>query len=692
MKMKNFLKIALLSVMTVSAIGAAACSGGKDDKGDGAKTGRRVAYEQEQELYDKNYREEWVKANANPVYEGITVDGKVDEAVWNGLGWQTWGQYRKTINFTLTYNENGIFWAMKSKDSGVFWNFTNSPEGNTSFELLVSTADDDSTSPQNYSLQIRQDTSDYCMSLHGRSPDWQDGWDKIQRLVYHKWSLIGEGAELNESNMEGLMMEGFIDWSAIGYDVSAKGLPEKIKIFPQYNYQDSKDKSSRVDYIRPQAFYNRARSWYYFDEKGYINGDNRIAEEYPDAILGDGTFTRDDYSNVLAKTAAWDFSEAASGKYSLKKAYDTQWIFFKNVSAQNYVIKTKIKYDGQRWGASTARLGIISGMYENGASYSPFNALVWGVGSNTSSKVSYINFNSKFMTNTWSGQLGPNGGQIDKDSWTSLGEDYGNLSTSSEVELAVVKRDNVLVYFVNGRYWTSVTNDSLKGATVPGLYAYNCEGTFSDVSCSTSDADIDDMLEKSGLYTINLTKTQNYVDGEIYGKVYDIGGTEVSSFTTSTLVPRGYTVKVSVKAVQSSIFVSALEKLTADGADVTDRITDGVYEFTVTGMTNVNATFRNVEKANVRKLTAETTKTDAKLVIYAYGEDGFENYKFTYEATTSRTTGNAVLNLGLGYYKIVLSGDEQGAKYVSITADGIYETDRNGNPVSSDPITNVSFS
>ena len=81
MKMKNFLKIALLSVMTVSAIGAAACSGGKDNKDDDAKTGRRVAYEQKQELYDKNYREEWVKANANPVYDGITVDGKVDEAV-----------------------------------------------------------------------------------------------------------------------------------------------------------------------------------------------------------------------------------------------------------------------------------------------------------------------------------------------------------------------------------------------------------------------------------------------------------------------------------------------------------------------------------------------------------------------------------------------------------------------------------
>ena len=691
MKMKNFLKIALLSVMTVSAIGAAACSD-KGNKDDGAKTGRRVAYEQEQELYDKNYREEWVKANANPVYDGITIDGKVDEAVWNNLGWQTWGQYRKTVSFTLTYNENGIFWAMKSKDNGVFWNFTNSPEGNTSFELLFTTEDEDTTSPTWNMLQIRQDASDYCMSLRGRTPDWQDGWDKSQQLVYHKWSLIGDGAELNESNMEGLMMEGFIDWSAIDYDVQTKGLPERIKIFTQYNYQDSKDKSSRVDYIRPQAFYNRARSWYYFDEKGYINGDNRIAEEYPDAVLGDGTFTRDDYTNVLAKTAAWDFSEAASGKYSLKEAYDTQWIFFKNVSAQNYVIKTKIKYDGQKWGSKSARLGIISGMYENGASYAPFNALVWGVGSNTSSKVSYINFNSKFTTNTWSGQLGPNGGQIDSDSWTSLGEDYGNLSTSSEVELAVVKRDNVLVYFVNGRYWTSVTNDSLKGATVPGLYAYNCEGTFSDVSCSTNEADIDDMLEKSGLYTVNLTKTQNYVDGEIYGTVYDMSGAEVSNFTTSTLVPRGYTVKVSAKAVQSSIFVSTLESLTADGTDVTDKIVNGVYEFTVSGTTDVNVTFKNVEKANVKKLTAETNVNDAKLVIYAYGEDGFENYMFTYEATTSRTTGNAVLNLGLGYYKIVLSGDEQSAKYVSITADGIYETDRNGNPVSSDPITSVSFS
>lgn len=650
-------------------LGLAACSSPK------AVVGERQEYSVEQERWNSAFREAWVKENCTTEYDGIEIDGVVDEAVWDNLGWMSFSQYGKTISFTLTYNENGIFWAMKSKDTGVIYNFANNIEGNTSFELLLCNEGLQSSGAQPGMLEVRQDTSNYSMSRIGRYTAGSWSYVQSQEYVFHRWSLIGENAKLNENNMEGLMMEGYIHWSALGIDVEKDGLPATLKAYMEYNYQDSLDKSQRVAYIRPHGYYYQSKSWYHFDAEGYTNSDSRMDESQTRPLLGDGHFVNNLGDGILPKTNAWDLSRAKDGVYSLKSAFDAQYLFFNDVCAENYIVSATVKYNSQYWGSSYAKLGVIAGMTEQGNGYTPYSAMVWGVGSKNAGKVAAFNCYKRFATSGVSEiEIGTNGEDVNanESAWTQLPAAFGNLDTNGEVKLTVIKQGASIIYYVNDVLWTITSNVELAGKTVPGLYAYNCEGEFTNVSCITDQAAIDQAMKDAKLYKVTTGVSGN---GSVIGRVYDSTGKLMNSFTNEAYVLEEHTVEFELQAVTSTLRASVLEKLTMNGNDITAQGHNGGYTISgITGNVHLEAGFASASAS--RKVSVNLgDKTEGKLEIYVLNES-LTDHTYLYVVDLNASAGNLVLPTG--FLKVVLNGDEDTAKYIKVTENKLYLVNQGG--------------
>ena len=510
MKKRFKVIIAVLLALSLSAFVLAACSGDTNaDKIDSSELG---GYDYSQEA-----------AFGEVPDENVRIDGVLDEDLWKNLNYMRHTDPARegvTINVTTHFSEKGLYIGAYSNDKKIYWNGKNYYHWNTHFFFRIASGNTTS-----YSQNVREILIDANNVFPGST------------RVNAKSAVLGEGVNTGQS--DGLSVEMFLTWDAIGIKLATDGegnaiLPENIKLYWRYRFVENNNGTNSKAYDSRNTFdYNAGEmgNYAFYGKDGFISADKE------GAVIGDAF-------NGVSKSAGWDVSRESEGVVkSINPAY--QGIFFKQAYASSFVMSAKIRPIKGLTGNIGAKAGLL--MYKNNNEY---RAVTLDVSNENRSGDKLVSDKLFAVTH------------YPSDIYTLLPLNSGNNIEYSQdetlAELTVIKDGATLYYVVNGKLVYTEQQSYISDKVVAGFYASHAEVEFTDYSFTSYDSNSEGINAEIAKYAYKIT-----VPG-----MNDVTGGNITSDVMA--VPKGdLTAKANITITTQSGYIP--NKITINGKDVTEK-------------------------------------------------------------------------------------------------------------------------
>ena len=486
MKEKRKKTIIALSILMTACLAAgtlAACGGGKG--------GKPV------DPFDESGFGGGVKPDYNAALEtdaGYTIDGNLDETAWNDSLPLTYGFGDGVeVSVKTLFGEKGVYIGVHVDDYKIYGNDARDKFYNSSIELYM-----DRTGAERSAR-----TMEYFHDVIGQTQrlvSATEGWLQSYKPIFGSVKVDGE---INSGSAEGATWEVFVRWDAFGYDYLADDfeIPASIGIMPAYNRSEGPSASDRREqWCAASGWNGRPDTFYAFGANGYLGADAENAR------IGDANFGR-------VKSVGWTITGEGDAETATAASNAPQVAFFRNFSAEDYVVTAKVELD---------RNGGEAGLLIAG-DHNVLHTFLTGA-NDTAAQGRFVE-NNMYREGDW----------FYGDPIALKGADF---STKTSYRITAVKKGNILYVFTGdlqtekfGGTLVGVSEISGTSATAPGFFANHCKATFSDYAVST-DAEKINALIQNGAGRLQI---ENQAGGSVSGgkNVYMYGENVVLEVTVN---------------------------------------------------------------------------------------------------------------------------------------------------------------
>lgn len=509
----------------------------------------------------------------------LTLDGALDENVWQGQNEFDFTRGAIRVRTTTVYGKLGFYVGMRVTDPHIYCNGERPVYLESSVEIYIDRCDSvvKSYRTLNFRMSALGITEMYTGYL---SPDGYN-WTPRYMPVEGKVQVDGE---INSGNTRGLTAEIFVRWDAFGYDYTADGFtpPDAVRILPCYN--ESSGPRWEDDRIQWACSYysdiGNIEGYWLFDENGYA------APDRAGAVVGDNS------PAGRVKTVGW-LPETANGEVTLNYG-GKQYIYFKDVNAENYMFTADIEYHGNN--AETTN-GFFTPSVNPSRDGDPFPKAGIMLGSNDR------NTEWTYVLDYAEGKRNANGeGMFLRPGWWYLAPAQSGIAdTSKKVRLTGVKYGENLFVFAGdentekygGEFVAFRSEPDMQGNAVPGFFSLGACVTFSDYAITTDEEAIENKI--ANLYTaIEVEECEggsvsDYYSGYERGAAVRMTVRTQDGFKLKSLKLNG---KEKIADLHNGVltFVAAGEKMTV--VPVFERVTDD--EYMVSGAVVSNIAIRDL--------------------------------------------------------------------------------------------------
>ena len=640
--MKNkfkFLIVALL-VLSMSAFVLAACR----TSGDGEKIDSSG-------LNNYDYSQE--AAFGEVPDENVRIDGKLDEQLWQNLAYMRHTDPARDvkINVTTHFSEKGLYIGAYSEDKKIYWNGKNYFNWNTHFVFRIASADTTA-----YSQNVKEIRIDSNNVFPGST------------RVNAKSAVLGN--EVNSGSSDGLSVEMFITWDAIGIELEKDGegnviLPESIKLYWRYRYVENNNGTNSRAYDSRNTFdYDAAQmgNYAYYGKDGFISADRE------GAVIGDAY-------NGVSKSAGWDVSREAEGVVkSINPVY--QGIFFKQAYARSFVMTTSIRPVKDLTGNIGAKAGLL--MYKDNTEY---RAVALDVSTSNRVKVGSATTDKIIKDTIYTATHYPD--NIYNLAALNAGQNISYSADQELVTLTVIKDNATLYYIVNGKLVCTEQQEYLSSSVLAGLYASHGEVEFTDYSFTSFDSDPEALAEEISKYAYKITVPgqSDVTGGYIVSDVLAVAKNQTQAEANITFVNySGY----------------KLDKVEVNGIDVTAEALENAVGnvYTLTGINedkDIKVSFVPVSAAELVTVSGRVRGSDradavvdsASIMITALDASG-KTVPLYSVSNIASSRGQFTLGLIKGYSYVM---EITGSGYRKLT----YTTDVINADIADDPATEETY-
>lgn len=486
MKEKRKKTIIALSILMTACLAAgtlAACGGGKG--------GKPV------DPFDESGFGGGVKPDYNAALEtdaGYTIDGNLDETAWNDSLPLTYGFGDGVeVSVKTLFGEKGVYIGVHVDDYKIYGNDARDKFYNSSIELYM-----DRTGAERSAR-----TMEYFHDVIGQTQrlvSATEGWLQSYKPIFGSVKVDGE---INSGSAEGATWEVFVRWDAFGYDYLADDfeIPASIGIMPAYNRSEGPSASDRREqWCAASGWNGRPDTFYAFGANGYLGADAENAR------IGDANFGR-------VKSVGWTITGEGDAETATAASNAPQVAFFRNFSAEDYVVTAKVELD---------RNGGEAGLLIAG-DHNVLHTFLTGA-DDTAAQGRFVE-NNMYREGDW----------FYGDPIALRGVDF---SSKTSYRITAVKKGNILYVFTGdlqtekfGGTLVGVSEISGTSATAPGFFANHCKATFSDYAVST-DAEKINALIQNGAGRLQI---ENQAGGSVSGgkNVYMYGENVVLEVTVN---------------------------------------------------------------------------------------------------------------------------------------------------------------
>lgn len=631
---KIWIVLVLTGLLALSATMMISCGGKADEI---TFVGKTNVEERERVTYGSElYREKLVTNQYKTTGEGVTVDGVIDEQIW--LDSYPLSYMYGGINAVLytVFGRDGLYIATRM-DMKAYYRISRAADSNCGGVFFV--APGNQTVQNTDCIQIVYTARGYVMTMRWRSSAFETWYVNtyVKTYVDGGWVEEGDGSFLDggglESAGEYVSAEAFVPWEELG--LSQK--PETVKIMPQLNYNDNSS-NARVFAGRPAGAYNNPRDWFVFDEKGYTHNDDRLTAENADANIAVG----DAYGN-MTKTAAWNFSEIADGIVKSGDMQQSQFIYFKNVYADNWMIEANVHYKSSTSGSVHA-VGLCAEPMTSVSSATrapitfnmPCSAATKGQARWT------------VYSNTAQTHVGQTATQGSPDVMTDF------------VNLTLIKMGSAFSAFVNDTYFATHTFEALSGAALPGIVAAGVEAEYKDMRAVTDVEEITRYVQARGLQTVRIDRND--------GGAVTLTAGDTTFNGSIALVPNDSQVTLTIRPTVLTNVVYTVDSLKIDGAEKTSELANGEIAFTVSKDTAVEIKFARAATPAALYGTVTGVADASQASIRFVDVDGRVAYAFT-NIQQAEDNATYAFRLPSGTFKLWL--DYGGERYGECTVRAV---------------------
>ena len=438
-----------------------------------------------------------VKPDYNAALEtdaGYTIDGKLDETAWNDSLPLTYG-YDDGVEVSVKtlFGEKGVYIGVHVDDYKIYGNDARDKFYNSSIELYM-----DRTGAERSAR-----TMEYFHDVIGQTQRLvaaTEGWLQVHKPIFGSVKVDGE---INSGAAEGATWEVFVRWDAFGYDYLADDfeIPASIGIMPAYNRSEGPSASDkREQWCAASGWNGRPDTFYTFGANGYLGADAENAR------IGDANFGR-------VKSIGWTIAGEGDAETATAASNAPQVVFFRNFSAEDYVVTANVELD---------RNGGEAGLLIAGT-HNVLHTFLTGA-DDTAAQGRFVE-NNMYREGDW----------FYGDPIALQGADF---STKTSYRITAVKKGNILYVFTGdlqtekfGGALVGVSEISETSAATPGFFANHCKATFSDYAVST-DAEKINALIQNGAGRLLI---ENQTGGSISGgkNVYMYGENVVLEVTVN---------------------------------------------------------------------------------------------------------------------------------------------------------------
>ena len=480
---KSIIALSILMTVCLAAGTLAACGGGKG--------GKPV------DPFDESGFGGGVKPDYNAALEtdaGYTIDGNLDETAWNDSLPLTYGFGDGVeVSVKTLFGEKGVYIGVHVDDYKIYGNDARDKFYNSSIELYM-----DRTGAEKSAR-----TMEYFHDVIGQTQrlvSATEGWLQSYKPIFGSVKVDGE---INSGSAEGATWEVFVRWDAFGYDYLADDfeIPASIGIMPAYNRSEGPSASDkREQWCAASGWNGRPDTFYAFGANGYLGADAENAR------IGDANFGR-------VKSVGWTITGEGDAETATAASNAPQVAFFRNFSAEDYVVTAKVELD---------RNGGEAGLLIAG-DHNVLHTFLTGA-DDTAAQGRFVE-NNMYREGDW----------FYGDPIALRGVDF---SSKTSYRITAVKKGNILYVFTGdlqtekfGGTLVGVSEISGTSATAPGFFANHCKATFSDYAVST-DAEKINALIQNGAGRLQI---ENQAGGSVSGgkNVYMYGENVVLEVTVN---------------------------------------------------------------------------------------------------------------------------------------------------------------
>ena len=299
-----------------------------------------------------------------------------------------------------------------------------------------------------------------------------------------------------------------------------------------------------------------------------------------------------DAKNGFAKSAGWNLDKLADGEVSLDKAYEYDYIFFRNAYAKNFEATMKI-YPGEYYRDLPYDNGInydTNGLTYNTDGRSGFYLLL----STGQEFIPYLEYNNLIDSKEDGVKVPVNYHLRSLDNFVTawhVSDDicnFQNTEKAGAVEFRMIKYGSDLFYFADGIYLGTQRVDALNDSVYVGIYNNSRASTYKDYDfIAYTDDEVKAVLDKNEIYAVTVgTQSGGTVECEQNWVKQDD--------------------KIVFKAICESGY--EIDKIMLGTTDVTDSCKDGVqrygkYSVAADKTANVSVTFKELAEGNYSTVT-----------------------------------------------------------------------------------------
>ena len=530
----------------------------------GCTVGARAACSGSETELEGEYETNYHRVFADECDSSMTIDGRLDEDVWQNKNYLTNVcsvpdlNNDATVRYTVHMTEKGLYVGSYVDDTTFYYNrvYSNS---NSNWKIYIAPVGE-TVNNQAYvkTFQIDYGSIRSAQGARVSSAVWVDG-------------------ELNSGNTVGASMEMFLTWDQLNIDVSGyeNGYPDQIKMYATYTIiLDSTGSTSRV---LSTAFTSPSKPsmYYLFDNTGYLNTDKE------GAVLGDAP-------TGYTKTAGWDIGKEDSVE---SVSDNVQIIWFRNAYSASWAAEVRITPVDDINDAGP-KVGMIALRDTNNFRAFLLNA----ADSNLVESGEGRNFESCHMygltyypSYTWT--------------MTALGVDSSVDMDAYEdgCIMKVVKDGENLYYFINGTFVYSEVCSYINGSVYAGLISIGFDAIFTDYRFTDYSADAQGLAQElTGMARLSVEN--------------GVGGT---AQTDTIAVKTGESATLRLNVWQGYEIAS----VTANGADITQALredADGNNVYLADG----SCTIGNIAQDTVFAVSYQPLAQSKQVMLAIRDEEG----------------------------------------------------------------------